>query len=317
MIVRAVTSALPSRSYDSGTVATWCGSDEHFLRDKVGIASRRFLDSGANELDLAASACEKLFAGSRDLAREDIGLCIYVGQVRTQTIPHASALMQHRLGLPENCACFDLGLACSGYVYALAIAKGFMESMGTAHALLITCDPYSKIIKRSNRATAPVFGDAATATWLSRDGAGLELGKADLGTDGAGAAYLSFPGPEEGDELYMDGKGIFNFALRQVPKSVEQCLRLNARAKEDIDFFLFHQANAFIIQTLCKLMGLHDEKCPIRMENVANTVSSSIPLLLEEFLTRFHTGEQVIISGFGGGLSWGTIYAEVKGECHD
>lgn len=314
MIIRSVASALPSRCYDSGTVAAWCGSDERFLCEKVGIAFRHFLEEGESEIDLACLACEKLFEQAPGLSKSDIGVCIYVGQVRTQIIPHASALLQDRLNLPRTCACFDLGLACSGYPYGLTVAKSFMESRKTDQALLITCDPYSKIIQKTNRATAPLFGDAATATWLSLDGPGLEVGKADLGTDGSGAAYLEFSPHERGKELYMDGKGIFNFALRQVPLSVYQCLELNKKLKEDIDYFLFHQANAFIVRNLCSVMNIDEKKCPIHMQNVANTVSSSIPLLLEEFLPRLHKAEQIIMSGFGGGLSWGTTYAQFRGE---
>lgn len=316
MIIRATASALPPHSYDSATVAAWCGSDETFLRDKVGISSRRFMGADESEFELAASACEKLLARV-GVALRDIGLCIYVGQVRVQTIPHASALLQHRLGLPENCACFDMGLACSGYIYALSVAKSFMESGNVAHALLVTCDPYSRIMGRTNRNTVPLFGDAATATLLSLSGAGLEIGKTDLGTDGSGAAYLEFSASDSGAELHMNGRGIFNFAMRRIPESVERCLRLNEVTREDIDYFLFHQANAFMLRTVCEAMGIDKKKCPVRMENVANTVSSSIPLLLEEFLPRFQPGERVVMSGFGGGLSWGTTYATFKGECND
>ncbi len=317
MIIRAVASALPRHSYDSTAVAAWCGSDEHFLREKVGIASRHFLEEDENELDLAASACEKLFSRTPSCTREHIRLCIYVGQVHTQSIPHASALLQHRLGLSQSCACFDLGLACSGYVYALAVAKSFMENTGTENALLITCDPYSKVIKKNDRDTMPLFGDAATATWLSLKGMGLKIGQTDLGTDGSGASYLKCSARGNNAGLHMDGKGIFNFALRRVPESVQHCLTLNKKTKEEIDYFFFHQANAFIIRMLCSALALPAEKCPVRMKNVANTVSSSIPLLLEDFLPCFHAGEQVIMSGFGGGLSWGTTYATYKGECDD
>lgn len=318
MIIQAVASALPSHCYDSKTVAAWCGSDERFLREKVGIDSRCFMGKDESEIDLAVLACEKLFAQRPDLARGRIGLCICVGQVRTRLIPHTSALLQHRLELPKNSACFDLGLACSGYIYALTLAKGFMESTKTEHALLVTCDPYSKIIGRNNRDTVPLFGDAATATWLSlSEDAGLEVRNTDLGTDGGGATYLECFSHGRETDLHMDGKGIFNFAVREVPQSVKRCLLLNGKEERDIDYFLFHQANAFIVQKLYTIMNLPPEKCPVRMQNVANTVSSSIPLLLEEFLPRFTAGQQIIMSGFGGGLSWGTTYAKYKGEHND
>lgn len=308
MFIRSVASALPSLRYDSATVAGWCGSNESFLCDKVGISSRHFLGEEENELDLAVSACKRLLEKG-ELEVRDIGLCIYVGQVRSRIIPHASALLHTRLGLSETCACFDLGLACSGYIYARAVAGSLMESCSIRHALLVTCDPYSRIMGTSCRDTVPLFGDAASATWLSLSGEGLEIGRTDLGTDGSGAEYLAFPGKESRNELYMNGRAIFNFVMRRIPQSVEKCLMLNSMAKEDIDFFFFHQANAFILQTLCAVLGIDKEKCPVRMRNVANTVSSSIPLLLEEFLPVLCSGQKVLLSGFGGGLSWGTTCA--------
>lgn len=311
MFIKKVSSALPAHRYDSATVAEWCGSDEAFLRDKVGISSRYFLDDDENELELAVTACEKIFAYGGPTAR-DIGLCIYVGQVHSQIIPHTSAILQARLGLPESCACFDLGLACSGYIYALSIAKHFMEQGTVRHALLVTCDPYSKIMGRTNRDTVPLFGDAASATWLSLAGGGLEVGMTDLGTDGSGANFLAFSSKNSESQLYMNGRGIFNFAMRRIPGSVEHCLEINETTKEEINYFLFHQANAFLLQTLCNTLGINSKKCPVKMEKVANTVSSSIPLLLEEFLPILCQGEQVVMSGFGGGLSWGTTHAIFK-----
>lgn len=311
MVIKKVVSALPTHSYDSATVAEWCSSDEVFLRNKVGISSRYFLTEDESELELSAVACEKLFENNGFVGR-DIGLCIYVGQVRSQIIPHASAILQARLGLPESCVCFDMGLACSGYIYALSVAKSFMEQGNIQNALLVTCDPYSKIMGRTNRDTVPLFGDAASATWLSLTGEGLEVGMADLGTDGAGAAFLTFSNKICGSELHMNGRGIFNFAMRRIPVSVEHCLEINKIKKEEIDYFFFHQANAFLLRTLCQTMDINEQKCPVRMGKVANTVSSSIPLLLEEFLPVICLGQRIVMSGFGAGLSWGTTYAIFK-----
>ncbi len=175
-------------------------------------------------------------------------------------------------------------------------------------AMVVTCDPYSRILDMTDRNTAPLFGDAATATLLRASGTGIILGRSDLGTDGKGAKYLEC---SAGGRLHMDGKGIFNFALRQVPTSVRRCLSENSASIEEIDYFIFHQANAFMLKHLCKIMAIDESKCPIRMRNVANTVSSSIPLVLEQL--KLENGNRLILSGFGAGLSWGTIYGRYEG----
>lgn len=300
MVISKIASVLPDEIIDNTSIASICGSDEKFLSEKVGIESRRFLSSHESVTSLAANACRKLF---EHVNPSDIGLCIWIGQVKDQIIPHASALLQAALELPQNCICFDLGLACSGYVYALAIADSLISTGLADKALLVTCDPYSLIMDRTDRSTAPLFGDAATATLLSSSGPGIEIARSDMGTDGRGAKYLECS-PHTGQKLHMDGKGIFNFAVRQVPLSVNRCLALNNVVASDIDYFIFHQANAFILEKLCVVMGIPPVKCPIMMRDVANTVSSSIPLVLESLELKH--GAKIILSSFGGGLSWGT-----------
>lgn len=307
--IRAVASALPSATYDSATVAGWCGSDEDFLRDKVGIISRSFLGEDEDELSLSTLACNRLFTSASELKPEMVGLCIYVGQAKKQIIPHTSAILQHRLGIPSSCVSFDIGLACSGYTYALAIAKSFMSSHNIKNALIVTCDPYSLIMGRTNRETVPLFGDAASATWLSQSGTGLEIGEVDLGTDGSKSSFLEC---NISDELKMNGHGIFNFVMECVPSSIQRCLTLNQKKQEEIDYFFFHQANKFILTLLCQKMGIPSVRCPLFVENVANTVSSSIPLLLENYFPTLRPGANIVMSGFGGGLSWGTVYGVFK-----
>lgn len=313
MILRGVASALPPHKFDSKTVAGWCESDNTFLCQKVGIRSRYLLSMEESELDLAHLACRNLFVQNPDLDRNAIGLCIYVGQIKTRLIPHASALLQAQLGLPVTCACFDVGLACSGYAYALIIAQSLMTTQNIKHALIVTCEPYSQIINRRDKNTAPLFGDAASATWLSSSGRGLLLNSCtDFGTDGSKADYLEYTPASLPDSAYlsMDGRGIFNFVMHNVPISLSRCLQKANLTLDDIDCFLFHQANRFILETLCDILQIPEKKCPIEVAEVANTVSSSIPLLLAKFLPLFNPGQRVVLCGFGGGLSWATILAK-------
>ena len=322
MKLRAIGYALPARAVDSAEIARWSGLDEKFIREKIGIASRRFLADGETPAQLALRACEDLLAKAPQLERARVKLLVLVTQNPDFKIPHSSALLQQSLGLPNNVGCFDINLGCSGYVYALSVVKGLMLSEGVEDALLVTCDPYSRIMAPADRDTVALFGDAATATWLSsREGA--EIGRLDWGTDGAGAenlivraggsarplSCLDHPDARIDNpadiRLHMNGRGIFSFMIERLPGTLKACLEKNGLAEGAVDYYVLHQASRFMLQTLATRLRIPADKVPMNLERVGNTVSSSIPLLLAELgEKRALRGKTVLISGFGVGLSW-------------
>ncbi len=322
MKLRAIGYALPERMIPSEEVARWSGLEEKFVAGKIGIQTRRFLAPGEQPLDLARRACEDLFRRAPELDRARVKLLVVVTQNPDYKIPHSSALLQHALALQTDTACFDINLGCSGYVYALSALKGLMLSEEIGDALLVTCDPYSRIMGRADRDTVALFGDAATATWLSAE-RGAEIGRLDWGTDGAGAQNLivpaggssrplscidgeSTPAPEE-LRLHMNGRGIFNFMMQRIPGTFRACLGKNQLDEQSIDYYVLHQASRFLLETLAAKLAIPPAKLPINIENVGNTVSSSIPLLLAELQdTNALSGKTVLVSGFGVGLSWAT-----------
>lgn len=308
MVIRQVGRALPRKIISNAELSAFCPVDETFMEQKVGIFSRHWLSQDEDGLDLAAKACQSLFEKS-GLQPHEVDVCVWVGQAHDALIPHASALLQASLGLGQSCMCFDLGLACSGYVHALALGQALISSGQAKNCLLVTCDPYSRILDKGDRNTAPLFGDAATATWLGIHGDGIKLGMGDFGTDGTRARYLAC-GADTSARLHMDGKGIFNFAIREVPLSINRCLEKNGQTKKDIDYFVLHQANRFILEYLFKIMGIPTHKYMIDMSDVANTVSSSIPLILADLMNKLLAGDKLVLSAFGAGLSWGTIYGQ-------
>lgn len=322
MKVRRIEYAVPQRRYSSDEVASWAGLDPEFVRNKVGIRSRAFLDEQETSLHLAAEACRKVLAPAGALDPERIKLIVYVTQNPDYRIPHSSALLQSELGLPNDVACFDVNLGCSGFVYALATVKGLMASEGIDDALLVTCDTYSRIMGRADRDTIALFGDAAAATWMSVEEGGV-VGRMDYGTDGSGgenliirsggaARPLSFVHrePMAGDEpreyrLSMNGRGIFNFMMERIPSSVDRCLAKNGLGKDDIDLFVFHQGSRFLLDNLRRKLGLDEARVPSNLEELGNTVSSSIPILLADLAKAGRLeGRRVLVSGFGVGLSW-------------
>lgn len=324
MKVRDIAVAIPAHRVSSDTLAAWVQMDRAFITDKIGVESRAFLREEENLLDLAMVACQQLWERNPALSSRQVELLMVVTQNPDFKLPHSSALLQKALALDNNTACFDVNLGCSGYVYALSIAKGFMAAEGIADGIVVTCDPYSKIMGPTDRDTLPLFGDAATATWLSRETGG-ELGRLDYGTDGGGANHLivkaggsAYPVsnlwkdaglqyPLADFRLHMNGRAIFNFMMERVPVSVKNCLVKNDLQISDIDYFVFHQASKFLLEQLGKRMNLPPAKVPCNLREVGNTVSSSIPLLLSQMMDqRLLHQKNVLISGFGVGLSWAT-----------
>lgn len=315
---RGVGKGVLGDKYTSDTVATWFDGDADFLKNKIGISERWFLSHDQTAVDLAGIACQNLLAQEPSLDLAAIDLLIFVTQNPDYQLPHSAAVLQHRLGLPTSVMSFDIGLGCSGYVYALSVCKALMQSLQFDNALIVTSDPYSKIMSKSDRDTVSVFGDAATATWISSESGAL-IGEFDFGTDGSGSHELIHDvattsglfqhaiAPPTHTSLKMNGRAIFNFMLRQVPKSVQKCLDNNDTTLDEIELFAFHQASQFMLQTLTRKLNLPPAKVPINIEKIGNTVSSSIPYLLAEQIETdaLHTPSgKVLLCGFGVGLSW-------------
>jgi 3-oxoacyl-[acyl-carrier-protein] synthase-3 len=209
-------------------------------------------------------------------------------------------MVHGKLGLPEGCAAFDVSLGCSGYVYGLSIIQGFLQSNGYTRGVLVTSDPYSKIVDRADKNTALLFGDAATATLVGPNPV-FRAGPFSLGTHGALHEALIC----RGGVLSMNGREIFNFTATAVPKDLEKLLAAAHIAKESVDCFLFHQGSKYIVETIARRARIPLEKVRLGMETTGNTVSSSIPLLLEREVAD-DSVSTIVLSGFGVGLSWGS-----------
>lgn len=325
MSIEAITSAVPSLREDAADLARQTGADEDFIRDKVGVHTRYRLGEGETGVDLATAATERLFE-TTDLDPNDVGLLIYVTQTPDQRIPHNAPKLAERLGLPKTLASFDISLGCSGFVYALATMEAFLEAQGIDNGLLVTCDPYSRIMAAEDRATNAVFGDAAAATWVTRGTARTRLLGCDFGTDGSGGQairinaggaarpLIDFADPEadtsyeRGDlQLHMDGRDVFNFVNLTIPKSFTASLEKAGMSIDDMDFFALHQGSSHMLKSLARRVRIPDEKLLMNIADYGNTVSSTVPMLLETLMKdQDLSGKRVMISGFGVGLSWAT-----------
>lgn len=316
--------ALPSVCHTAAEIAALTGADEQFIIEKVGLSRRYVLGPGETGVSLAADACRKLFDRHSGLA-EEVDTLIFVTQTPDRRLPQNSAGLAAVLNLPDSLASFDLSLGCSGFVYALSVAEGFLHSVGRHCALVVTCDPYSRIIDPSDKDTNCVFGDAATATVVRLGQGRGRILATDFGTRGqdgdsicvpAGGAARPLvgaigaePAADISDDLrlHMHGRSVFNFVNSVVPESIRACLGKAGLKLDDIDLFALHQGSRYMLDAMARRVGIPPQKLLQNISNYGNTVSSSIPLLLSEQDEAGHlNGRLVLVSGFGVGLSWAT-----------
>lgn len=286
-------------------------SSEKIFR-KTGIKVRHIANNDENVSDLAVYAIENLFK-KIEFDKNKIDFIFLVTQSQDQCIPSTSFSIHRRIGLNEKCGVFDINQGCTGYIYGLALAKSLISSGEARNILLVTSDTYSKLIDPKDNSVSTLFGDAATASLISFDKEGQQegIGPISFGTDSSKKDLLScdFLGLKVNQEdqkyLFMDGPGILNFTLSKIPSSLDNYLEKNKLNIDNFDLFVFHQANKFILEKLYKKIGVAD-KGVISLSDTGNTVSSSIPLVLEDILKDKEEKKlNILLAGFGVGLSWG------------
>jgi 3-oxoacyl-[acyl-carrier-protein] synthase-3 len=296
------------------------------VTSKLGIKQRHIVNENETSGDLAIKAAEKLFSET-NIDRESIDFVLLCTQSPDYFLPTTACIIQDKLGIPTSAGALDFNQGCSGYVYGLSLAKGLIAAGIATNILFLTAETYSKYIHKEDKSNLSIFGDAATATIVSIEGF-AEIGDFVLGTDGSGANNLivktggaKFPEAtdelitDEGgflqspDHLYMNGSNVFNFTLSAVPKLIKAMMLKSDVVMDDIDFFVFHQANHYMLNVLRKVCKIEEEKFYVNMEDTGNTVSSTIPIALARLLHDHNFTDRkgnVIIAGFGVGYSWGS-----------
>lgn len=272
-------------------------TDEDFIQNKIGVSNVAIKDADEETSDLAVKAFLNL-EKKITINRNEIEAVALITQNPDSNIPHSSAIIHKALDLPEHCACFDISLGCSGFVYGLSVLKSFMEANGMKKGLLFTSDPYSKIVDSNDKNTALLFGDAAAVAYLT-DQPVYKIGDFTFGTIGKESSNLIC----HEKVLSMSGRGIFNFAAKYIPVDLKNLLSKSKLNISHIDKFIFHQGSKYLIDTLIKRTGIDSNKVIFDIGDYGNTVSSSIPIILEKILYD-DNNKYIFISGFGVGLSW-------------
>ncbi len=312
--IRHIGYYLPEHVIDNDYLSKTCGIDAQFLENKVGIKKRHIAAENETTSEMAWKSASILLSEMKFKA-ENIELLILCTQNPDYTLPTTACIVQHKLGLNNSCLAFDINLGCSGFPYSLVVAGNFIKTGMVQNALIIMADQYSKTIDYKDKNTAAIFGDAASSAILSSCDDHYGVIDSVFGTDGSGADKLIVKNSgvkkdaENSDFLFMDGREIFKFSINVVPQSVNEILVRNNLSIKDIKYFVFHQANKYMLGEIQKKLNIKDSQMVIDMENYGNTVSSTIPIAYKNLCVRkkLSQGDLIIFSGFGVGLSWGTI----------
>ena len=291
---------------------------------KVGVNKRHVAGENETAGDLAEKAAIKMFQ-EYNISPKDIDFLMLCTQSPDYFLPSTACILQSKLGIPVTSGAFDYNLGCSGCIYGLALAKGLIISGVAKNVLLLTAETYNKYLHPSDKSNKSIFGDGAAACLISTDGF-AEIGEFSFGTDGSGAENLIvktgasrlkektglYETDDEGhirydDYLYMNGGAIFNFTLETVPLLMNNVLEKNKLTKDEVDYFIFHQANKFMLNTIRKVCTISKDKFYIDLEDTGNTVSSTVLIGLKDCIEKevVKPLQNIMITGFGVGLSWG------------
>lgn len=321
--IKCISIYLPEKILDNAKI-----NEEHpewsvdKISSKTGIYSRHIAGDNEFASDMAVKAAIALF-DENNINPQEIDYILFCTQSADYFLPTTACILQDRLNIPTSAGALDFNLGCSGYIYGLSLAKGLIASGVASNVLLLTSETYSKYIHPQDKSSKTIFGDAATASLITTTGS-FEIKKFSFGTDGKGSSNLMvtrggsrYRHTDAIDELnddgqfvknennlFMNGSEIFTFTSKSVPVLVKEVLSKNELEQNDINFFVFHQANKYMLDFIRKKIEIPVEKFIYHIQNVGNTVSSTIPIALKEKCFECEKGKYLLLAGFGVGYSW-------------
>ncbi len=327
--ITAMAGCVPKKvinNYEYG-LDIWPKEEVKKVVDKVGVFERRFTDKKTCSSDLCVAAAEKLFKDN-NIDRSEIDLVVFLSQTPDYRMPATSILLQDRLKLPMSTLAFDISLGCSGFISALSIVYALMQNKGFKKALLLNGETRSKVYSRKDRREAFIFGDAGIAALIERDEK-FDKSYFSLNSDGSRGNLIMIPGggyrnmsstetlrdkvvDEYGnirndEQGHMEGADVFNFVIVEIPKDIKRLMNYAEEKIENLDYYIFHQANAFINNYIIKKMKLDTNKIPWTLHKYGNTSSVSIPLtIISELKNKLDGKQNLMLNAFGVGMAWAT-----------
>lgn len=309
--IRGTGRGVPGKLVTNRDLEQVVDTSDEWIASRTGIRTRRFCGEGESVSTLAAAAARAALEDA-GIGPEEIGACIVATLSADTLVPSAACLLQRELNLPQDIPCFDLNAACTGFLFGLHTMECLLNASPRKYGLVVGAENLSRLINWEDRGTCILFGDGAGAAVVEcREG--WPSISAIMGCHGSGG-LLHVPGAEtEGHSwISMEGTKVFKFAVEAVPWCVDQVLKKTGRAVEDVDFFVFHQANARIIDLAVRKYRIPPEKYYKNIAEYGNTSAASIPLVLSELREqgKIGPGSRLLAVGFGGGLTWGGCLIE-------
>lgn len=320
MTILGTGSSFPENTVTNDDLSKIMDTSDEWIRERTGIV-RRHISSGEDHSYMVSEAAKRAVEQA-GIQPEELDLIIVATLSADYSVPSAACIVQDRLGA-VNAVCFDVNAACSGFIYALNIANGYFSAGMAETALIIGGECLSRIMDWTDRSTSVLFGDGAGAAVVRK--AEDKLYETSQGSDGSrGNAlvykreqinnpYIQVKEDEEENHLSMDGQMVYRFAVKIIPKCIEEVLEKAGLTVNDVDCFLLHQANRRIVESAAKRLHVPLDKIPMNLQEFGNTSAASIPILLDEVYRskQLKKGDKIVLCGFGGGLTWGAILMEL------
>ena len=301
----ATGAGIPSRVVTNDDLSRIVDTSDEWITTRTGIKSRHYCGEGEHHLSLCLAAARQAMERS-GVTPAEVGVCLVATLTQDTMTPSAACVLQKELGLPEDTVCFDLNAACAGFVYGLHTAECLLAASARKVGLVIGCEVLSRITDFTDRSTCVLFGDGAGAA-VVRWGEDYPSLCAVMGSRG-NSEVLYIPGVNTGAPSYihMDGKEVFRFAVDVLPRCTREVAAKAGISLDEVDHFVFHQANQRILDFAIKKLKLDPAKCAGNIARTGNTSAASVPILLDELVTsgQLRSGQKVLCAGFGGGLTW-------------
>ncbi|KHE69459.1 beta-ketoacyl-ACP synthase III [Halobacillus sp. BBL2006] len=276
-------------------------SDE-WIRTRTGIEERRIASDDMDTSDMAFEAAKNALEDA-DMKAEDLDMILVATVTPDTPFPSVATMLQHRLGA-RKVAAMDLSAACAGFMYGVITAQQYIQNNSYKNILVVGVEKLSKITNWQDRNTCVLFGDGAGAAVIGPVSDGKGILSSELGSDGSGGEYLYQDGT-----LFMNGREVFKFAVRQMPESSVNVVKKIGLSEQDVDYLVPHQANIRIMEAARQRLGIPEEKMSTQVKRYGNTSSASIPIALSEDVKagKIKDNDLVVLVGFGGGLTWGAV----------
>jgi 3-oxoacyl-[acyl-carrier-protein] synthase-3 len=332
--ISAMACAVPEHVVENDCFLERFGDGVAKFAKMTGVTSRHIAQAGQTASDLSCVAAKKVLDSNR-VSREEIDALIFVSQTPDYVLPSTACVLHHRLGLKKTCLAFDINLGCSGFVYGLFVAASLCQQEGIRSVMLCGGDTITKLVSPQDRSAAMLFGDGGFAAVVSKQKTGSSIWHYLFGTDGQGFKSIIVPSGTQRNtsgnrevrecgegifrsdyDLYMDGTEVFNFTISEVPAAIKCLMGQAGRCSDNTDYLLLHQANLFILKQIAKMTSFPMDKVPVSMDRYGNTSVSSIPITLCDLLFRGTEKEELelVMAGFGVGLSWGVVSLNIRKE---